>query len=364
MNSPPILPNQPIRRVDQIVPVFDGHNDFLLRLWNSAAPDPIACFIEGTNSVGKNKPNGHIDLPRARKGGLAGGLCAVFVPSPSMKLDENGDYYAPSQQDALEATLAMTALLTRLESRSGGQLSICRNTDDISNAMLNDSFAAVLHIEGVEAIAGNLDALYVLHQAGLRSIGPVWSRPNIFAYGVPFRFPSSPDIGPGLSEHGKDLIRVSNQLKVMIDLSHMNEQGFWDVAAISDAPLVATHSNAHALCKHSRNLTDKQLDAIKASGGLVGINFGVIFAREDSQRISDTPLSELVRHIDYIADRIGIEHVAFGSDFDGTTIPDALGDASNLQLLISALRVAGYDDETIAKISYQNWMRVLKQSWA
>ncbi|MDA4808079.1 membrane dipeptidase, partial [Enterobacter hormaechei] len=145
-----------------------------------------------------------------------------------------------------------------------------------------------------------LDALYVLHQAGLRTLGPVWSRSNIFAHGVPFRFPSSPDIGPGLTDYGKQLIRTCNELRIMVDLSHMNEQGFWDIAAISDAPLVASHSNVHALCTHSRNLTDRQLDAIRDTGGLVGLNFGVLFLRQDGVRNPDTDLSELVRHVDYI----------------------------------------------------------------
>ena len=127
------------------------------------------------------------------------------------------------------------------------------------------SLAAVLHIEGAEAIDPELDALEVLHAAGLRSLGPVWSRPNLFGHGVPFRFPSSPDTGPGLTDAGKALVRACNELRLMLDLSHLNEAGFWDVAALSQAPLVASHSNAHALCPCSRNLTDKQLDAIRAT---------------------------------------------------------------------------------------------------
>jgi membrane dipeptidase len=230
--------------------------------------------------------------------------------------------------------------------------------------MANGAFASVLHIEGAEAISADLDELYVLHQAGLRTLGPVWSRPNIFAYGVPFRFPSTPDIGPGLTDAGKALIRACNELKIMVDLSHMNEKGFWDIAAISDAPLVASHSNVHTLCTHSRNVTEKQMDAIKETGGLMGINFGVSFLREDGQKITATPLSEMVRHIDYIINRIGVDHVALGSDFDGTTIPDTLASAADLQLLIAELRKAGYDQETIDKIAYKNWIRVLEKTWA
>ncbi len=101
----------------------------------------------------------------------------------------------------------------------------------------------------------------------------VWSRPTVFASGVPFKFPSTPDTGPGLTEAYRALVRACNRLGIMIDLSHLNEKGFWDVAALSQAPLVATHSNAHAICPSTRNLTDKQLDAIKEFDGMVGLNF-------------------------------------------------------------------------------------------
>lgn len=342
---------------DNFTPVFDGHNDVLLRLWASTEANPVDRFINGEQV-------GHIDLPRAKKGGLAGGLCAIYVPSPSMEKDANGDYPTPEHGEALRITLGMAALLAKIEAKSNGGLKICRDAADIRTAMANGAFASVLHIEGAEAISADLDELYVLHQAGLRTLGPVWSRPNIFAYGVPFRFPSTPDIGPGLTDAGKALIRACNELKIMVDLSHMNEKGFWDIAAISDAPLVASHSNVHTLCTHSRNVTEKQMDAIKETGGLMGINFGVSFLREDGQKVTATPLSEMVRHIDYIINRIGVDHVALGSDFDGTTIPDTLASAADLQLLIAELRKAGYDQETIDKIAYKNWIRVLEKTWA
>lgn len=338
------------------IPVFDGHNDVLLRLWHSARPKPEARFCDGENE-------GHVDLPRARRGGLAGGLCAVFVPSPARHPDANRDLPTPAQADALEATLAMAALLTRIERHSNGELRVCRSAAEIRAAMDSGVFASVFHIEGAEAITTNLDALYVLHQAGLRTLGPVWSRPNIFAHGVPFRFPATPDIGPGLTDHGKALVRACNELRIMVDLSHMNEQGFWDVAAISDAPLVASHSNAHALCPHSRNLTDRQLDAIGDTGGLAGLNFGVMFLRRDGRRDPNTDLQEIVRHADYMIERIGIDHVALGSDFDGATIPAAMRDAGGLQSLFDAFRQHGYDEAALRKIAHENWLRILEQTW-
>lgn len=337
-------------------PVFDGHNDALLRLWRSPDPQAIGHFLDGGAD-----PQGHIDLVRAREGGLAGGLCAIYVPSERV-LDDQGNWPTPSREDALEATTAMAGLLHRLEAASGGGLSLCRTAADIRAAMARGSFAALMHIEGAEAIGADLDLLYLLHAAGLRSLGPVWSRPNIFAFGVPFRHPHSPDIGPGLSGHGKALVRACNDLKIMLDLSHLNEAGFWDVARLSDAPLVASHSNVHAICPHSRNLTDAQLDAIGDTGGLVGINFGVMFLTPDSRRDLAMDLSQMVRHVDYIVERIGIEHVAFGSDFDGTTIPAALRDCRDLPTLLAAFRTAGYDDASLRKLSHENWLRVLERT--
>ncbi len=343
--------------LNDLLPVFDGHNDVLLRLRRAGGEDPAKRFLEGEEA-------GHIDLPRARAGGLAGGLCAIYVPSPSMSKDDNGDFPTPAQPDALNETLAMARLLFDIEARSQGAVTVCRNAADIRRSIESGSFAAVLHIEGAEAIAANLDALHVLHQAGLRTLGPVWSRPNVFAYGVPFRYPSSPDIGPGLSDAGRDLIRACNELKIMVDLSHMNEAGFWEIAKISRAPLVASHSNVHALCPHSRNLTDRQLDAIKDTGGLAGINFGVLFLRDDGIKDPNTSLDLIVRHVAYIAERIGIEHVALGSDFDGTTIPAEMKDVAGLPRLVEALRRHGFKDAELKKIAHENWVSVLQRSWA
>lgn len=339
-----------------VFPVFDGHNDVLLRMRGAKSGDPVQGFLDG-------ETGGHIDLPRARAGGLAGGLCAIFVPPPTMRPDANGDFVAPAQADALNETMAMARLLFDLESRSEGGVSVCRSAADIRRAMAAGSFAAVFHIEGVEMVGPDLDALTVLHQAGLRSLGPVWSRPNIFAHGVPFRFPATPDFGPGLTDAGRALIGACNRLKIMVDLSHMNERGFWDIAHLSHAPLVASHSNAHVLCPHSRNLTDRQLDAIGASGGLVGINFGVLFLREDGVKNPDTRLERIVDHVVYVADRIGIDHVGFGSDFDGTMVPDALGDASGLPRLMEVLERRGFDRDALEKIARRNWIDVLERIW-
>jgi membrane dipeptidase len=351
----------------QPTPIFDGHNDVLLRLMHKDDHAAGAkAFLDGTDK-------GHLDLPRARQGGFTGGLFAVFCPPiergpGNEELMRESRYAIPlppglALTDAQQAAVAMIAGLFRIERASKGKVRICRSAEDIDGAAATGALAAVLHIEGAEPIDADLRMLDILYQAGLRSIGPVWSRSNIFGHGVPFRFPSSPDTGPGLTDTGKALIKACNELRVLIDLSHLNEKGFWDVAKLSDAPLVASHSNAHALSSHSRNLTDDQLRAIRDSGGLAGINYATSFLREDGRMDADTPLSTLVRHADHLIGILGVDGVGLGSDFDGAVIPAALGDVAGLPRLVEAFRAAGYDGETIRKICRDNWLRVLRRTW-
>ncbi|MGO7207310.1 dipeptidase, partial [Rhizobium ruizarguesonis] len=255
----------------------------------------------------------------------------------------------------------MAAIALRLD--RAGAWRLCRTVKDIRGAMADGIFAAVMHMEGCEAIGADLSALEVFYAAGLRSLGPVWSRHNVFGHGVPFAFPMSPDTAPGLTDAGFALVRECNRLGVLIDLAHITEKGFWDVAKTTDQPLVASHSNAHALTPVARNLTDRQLDAIRESRGLVGINYATAMLRADGRSDSDTPLADMIRHIDYLVNRIGIDCVALGSDFDGATIPEEIGDAAGNQKLIAALREVGYADADLAKLARENWLRILAQAW-
>lgn len=347
-----------------LVPIFDGHNDALLRLQMNEG-ESAESFVAGVD-------RGHLDLPRAKAGGFAGGMFACFTPSPKQpkqKVTRTRSGYeesfprTPDLAEAGRTTLGLAADLFRIEALSDGQFKVARRASEIAECIQTGRIAATLHIEGAEAIDTDLDALEVLYQAGLRSIGPVWSRPNAFGYGVPFKFPSSPDIGPGLTDEGKALIRACNRLRILVDLSHLNEKGFWDVQAESDAPLVATHSNAHQICPVSRNLTDRQLHAIRESDGLVGLNYAVCFLREDGDNNADTPLTTMLRHLDHLIEHLGEDRVGLGSDFDGATIPKAIGTAAGLQNLVQAMRTHGYGEDLIEKIAWRNWVSVLERTW-
>ena len=335
--------------------VFDGHNDAL----TSCEPRE---FADG-------RPDGHLDAPRAREGGFAGGIFAVFTPTPGEEPDypESGPYDIPpadpiAHGEALGHATATASKLFMLEAL--GVVRVVRGTADLDRAAGEGRIAAVLHLEGAEAIDPGLANLDAWYEAGLRSLGPVWSRPNAFAHGVPFRFPGGPDEGPGLTDDGVRLVRRCNELGVLVDLSHLNEAGFWDVARVSAAPLVASHSCVHELCATSRNLTNEQIDAIGTTGGLVGVCFAVGFLRADGAYDADTPLETVVAHVSHIADRIGVDHVALGSDFDGARIPAPIGDAAGLPRLLEALRTdGGFTADEVERIAWRNWRRVLGASF-
>jgi membrane dipeptidase len=343
--------------------IFDGHND---------AVQHLAEYRSGGRDFLTRSDDGHLDLPRARQGRMIGGLFAMFAKperEPAGDFTKTADGYEVRLADPLDPAYARRRIDAQLDALSGlvaraaGQIRFATRVDEIEAARRDGVLAIVLHLEGAEAIGADLDNLDRLHTAGLRSLGLVWSRPNAFGHGVPFAFPRSPDIGPGLTGPGKELVRACNRLGIMIDVSHLNERGFWDVASLSTAPLVATHCCAHAVCASTRNLTDRQLDAIRQSDGVVGFNLSVNDVRPDAHLDENTPLDTIVRHLDYLVTRLGEDRVAIGSDFDGAVMPRPIKDASGLPHLVAALHDHGFGEAAVRKISLENWLRVFRLIW-
>ncbi len=347
-------------------PVFDGHNDFLLRLLR--APEKREqIWLQGDGE-------GHLDLPRMRKAGFAGGFFAIYIPSP--EAHDSPDFEAMmdappydlplpeliGHEAAQPVALAMAGHLLWMERAAKGALKVCRTAGEVRACVANGTIAAIMHMEGAEAIDPDLDALYSFHTMGLRSIGPVWSRPTVFGHGVPFRFPSTPDTGPGLTEAGKRLVRACNALGIMLDMSHLNEAGFNDVAAISTAPIIATHSNAHAVTPSARNLTDRQLAMIAESDGLVGLNFATVFLRPDGRKSPEMTLDPMLRHLDHLISKLGENRVGFGSDFDGATTPKDIGGVEGLAVFLAALEAHGFDAPLMRKLTHENWLAAIDRS--
>ena len=271
--------------------VFDGHNDVLTRDDHALhgrrpvrrPPRPPA-DARGRRARGDLRGVHALGRRRARGAGAAGRWGDRVRARPAGGARGGGGGRERGRRPADRARAGRATCASR---RSGADL-------DRALADGDGPPAAVLHLEGAEAIDPGLEALELWYEAGLRSIGPVWSRSNAFAHGVPFISPCSPDIGPGLTEAGRALARRCAELGILIDVSHLNEAGFWDLARIELGPIVACHSAAHALCPTSRNLTDAQIDAVGASGGLVGIVFAV--------RVPPGGLRRRPRHAD-LADR-------------------------------------------------------------
>ena len=336
-----------------MIPVVDGHNDALLRAWRSG------------ESLRERSGDGQLDLPRMREGGIAAGFFAIFVPEsdgerdPRANVVETDDGWEVPFAEPIDLERA-TSVAHELAAIAERDLTLIRTVADLERCLDGGEPGAILHLEGAEPVDPALHNLDEWVERGVRSIGIVWSRPNAFGCGVHFRYPGTPDTGPGLTEAGRELVRACNERGVMLDLAHLNERGFFDVAALTDAPLVVTHAGAHALAPQPRSLMDAQLDAIGDSGGLVGVVFDVVMTRSDGELVFDTPLDVIAGHIDYVAERIGIDHVALGSDFDGCFPPAALDDASKMQALLETL---GWNEDELSRLAHGNWLRVLRETW-
>ena len=339
--------------------IIDGHNDLLFRLWQKEPAAAVSEFVDG-------RSKGQLDLPRMHDGGFAGGFFALFVPSNADQVHTyqtlNPPPYPPVDLDtarrAMDEQMGIFDALVGDVPNQGFRH--CLTAADMKSAMEDGAIGAILHMEGCEAIGPDLDGLDELYARGLRSLGPVWSRNNVFGHGVPFAWPSSSDHGGGLSEPGKALVQACNAKRILVDLSHFNLKGFWDVARLTNAPLVATHSNCHALTPSSRNLADDQLRAIGESKGIVGLNYAVDFLQDDGSLDRNIPAERMIRHLEHMIKLAGEDSVGLGSDFDGATVPAFLEDAAGLPHLVTAMEQAGFGQALIEKLCHKNWLRVFE----
>ncbi|WP_233264984.1 dipeptidase [Halomarina oriensis] len=270
---------------------------------------------------------------------------------------------AVDTEQAKAFTHDVLARLYRLERESAGDRRVCRAVDDGRAAWVDDGPAAVTHLEGAAAVEPDLSNLDFLYAAWVRSIGLTWARPNAFATGAPFAYPQTPDVESGLTDAGVELVRACDERGIVVDCPHLNAAGFRDVAETSDAPLVVSHTAVHDSCPSTRNLTDEQLDVVGRSGGVVGISLAVENLRADGDQVVDTPVSVVADHVECVADRIGTEHVALGSDFDGCTVPEPVGDVTGVPTILDTLRESGFENADIEQLSRGNWFRLLDETW-
>lgn len=326
------------RKLHQDAIVVDTHCDTLLRVLGRSPYRRQQPY-----KLGERNAEGHLDLPRMQEGGVDVQFFAAYI-EPIYKPDRS----------LKRAMQLFDAFFTELEANSDRML-MATTVDDIMKAKEQGKVAAVLAIEGGEALEGDLGVLRMFHRLGVRSIGLTWNQRNDIADGV-----GDARSKGGLSEFGAAVVQEMNRLGILVDVSHLSDPGFWDVIEISTQPIIASHSNARAVCNHRRNLTDEQIKALAKNGGVMGMNFAAAFVKEDGKPTID----DLLDHIDHIVQLVGPEHVGLGSDFDGIgATPEGLTDVTKMPLITEGLCRRGYSDEHIRLILGGNYFRVFRQVW-
>ncbi|MDK2887220.1 MAG: rane dipeptidase [Thermoanaerobacter sp.] len=288
------------------------------------------------NEAGKG---GHVDLERLRRGGIDLLFMAAFI-APAYR-----------ERAVARAMILIDRFYSELEA-NGEELMMVTCYEDIAAARAAGKVGVLLTIEGGEALGGSLEVLRILYRLGVRSITLTWNGRNELADGV-----AEEGTRGGLTRFGREVVREMNRLGMLVDVSHLSEAGFWDVLEVSSRPVVATHANSRYICDHRRNLSDEQIRALAAQGGVIGLCFYPPFVHP-----TQPSLSKLLDHLDHMVQVGGIGCVGIGSDFDGIeeAIPE-LKDVSCLPLLTEALYQRGYRAEEISAILGGNFLRVLHQ---
>lgn len=311
--------------------IFDGHCDTILQV------------LDKKRTLGKRAKDGHIDLPRLLEGGVTAQVFAIFLE----------DEYLPAS--AVKQTLrVLDTLYSELQDNPDTFMLAMRGAD-IEQAKKTGKVAAVVGCEGAEALEGDLAVLRMFYRLGVRLLTVTWSRRNQAADGA-----YESRTGGGLTNFGVQLVEECNRLGILLDVSHVAAAGVRDVLELSTQPVIASHSNAYALCHSVRNLSDEQLVALAAKGGVVGVTFVPSFITDGGKEAS---LERLLDHVDHIVHVAGIDHVGLGSDFDGfgPPAPAGLEDVTRMPALTAGLVSRGYSESDVRKILGGNFLRVFRQ---
>ncbi|WP_159636543.1 dipeptidase [Sphingobacterium composti Ten et al. 2007 non Yoo et al. 2007] len=351
--------------------VVDGHNDVI-----------ISSILDG-HDISNRLTTGHTDIPRLIEGGVDVQVFAVW--SDDKKWKTNAFKHANDQIDALEKVIK----------KNKGKIAIAKSVDEIYKLQKKGKIAAVIGIEGGNMIEESIPYLVKLHKRGAKYLTLTWNYNLSWATAASLEDGKPTNEQRGLSEKGREIIRKMNELGMMVDLSHVSKKTFYDVLEVSTKPILVSHSNAAALTPHSRNLDDAQLAALKENKGVVGVNFysGFLDTAFESrihqlydnhfgkptEKMSasrkyhklpkelkfqaDAKLDLLLDHIDYLVSKVGIDHVAIGSDYDGIeSTPQYLEDVSKLPILTKSLLERGYQKDDTAKIMGLNFLRIMKEN--
>lgn len=355
--------------------VFDTHDDTTQRL------------IYQHYDIGTRHTDGSIDIPRMREGGLNAIFFAIWIPGTT------------TGAEAAKQTLDQIAVVRKMIASNTKDLAFCRTADEVRRTRVSDRISVLIGVEGGHMIANDLALLRTYAEIGVRYMTLTHMVNNEWA-------DSSTDkpVHNGLTDFGREVVREMNRLGIMVDISHVSDKTFYDAFAVSQAPVIASHSSCRVLCNAPRNMSDDMIRALGAKGGVVQINYHVGFlsqefldasrdnadligsqeAEVDKQcgideackviegdkltrrlvvkgKLPRVSWEKIIEHIDHVAKLVGVDHVGLGSDFDGADMPFGMEDVSQLPKITDGLLKKGYSDSDVQKILGGNTMRVMEQ---
>src|SRR5271154_6219191 len=356
--------------------VLDTHDDTTQR------------FFSKTFDIGKRNPDGHIDIPRMREGGMNAIFFSIWIDGRIMG--------PPAVQKALDQIDAVHENVIKYSK----DFAFCRTAEEVRHAHAQGKIAALIGVEGGHMIGNDIRVLRMFGDLGVRYMTLSHFYNDEWA-------DSSTDkpVHNGLTDFGKDVVREMNRQGIMVDISHVSDKTFYDALEVSKAPLIASHSSCRALCNHVRDMSDDMIKALAAKGGVIQINYEKSFidqAYKDAQdketggvvahlsevtkkcdndeacisrematlqkkltaedKLPQVSWERIVDHIDHVVKLVGADHVGLGSDFDGADMPNGMEDCSKLPKITEALLRKGYSESDIKKILGENTLRVMEQA--
>jgi membrane dipeptidase len=313
--------------------VVDAHADTPMR------------WLEKAFDVGARNADGQVDFPRMKEGGVDAEFFVAYVPA---RFAEHG---------AAAYAHRAIALIHRMVDEHPDQATLATSTAEMRSVAATGKRAILIGVEGGHAIEDSLDELRKLYAEGARYMTLTHTNTNHWA-------DSSGDVAEhhGLTLFGEDVVREMNRLGMMVDVSHVSDETFYDVLRVTGAPIIASHSSARALCPNKRNLDDDMLRAVGKNHGVVMVNFLDVFL-STTKKGDPVPLSVLIDHIEHVAKVAGVDSVGLGSDFDNKTdYPVGMEDVSKMPAITAALRQRGWSDEDVRKVLGENLLRVLDEA--
>lgn len=294
-----------------------------------------------------------VDFKRLKEGNAMAQFFAIFLPD-----EETYGYYKKEPVPDDEYILKAVNILKESVGRNSDIIEMAFNADDIERNQKNNKMSAILTIEDGRSIDGKLEKIKKYYDMGIRLITLTWNYENSLG------FPNSNDpemMNKGLKPFGREAVEYMNELGILVDVSHLSDGGFYDVANISKKPFIASHSNARGISPHRRNLTDDMIRIIGEKGGVIGLNFCASFLNENAQGPKST-IEMMIKHLNYIRNVGGEDVLALGTDLDGIEGNLEIDSCNKMPLLFDVLEKAGWSSKLIEKFAYENSLRVIKET--